>query len=100
MAAIWAADMLTQEQAVEIQVLERQGQSIRRIARELGVSRNTVRRYLREQRAVKYGPRDARPCKLDPYKAHLLMRIEQARPEWIPATVLLREIRAVGYEGG
>ncbi|HEY4366593.1 MAG TPA: helix-turn-helix domain-containing protein, partial [Steroidobacteraceae bacterium] len=72
--------MLTQEQAVEIQVLRRQGQSIRRIARELGVSRNTVRRYLREQRAVKYGPRDVRPCKLDAHKAHLQIRIEQARP--------------------
>jgi transposase len=92
--------MLTQEQAVEIQVLRRQGQSIRRIARELGVSRNTVRRYLREQRAVKYGPRDVRPCKLDAHKAHLQIRIEQARPEWIPATVLLREIQAQGYEGG
>lgn len=49
---------------------------------------------------MKYGPRDVRPCKLDPYKAHLQMRIEQARPEWIPATVLLREIQAQGYEGG
>jgi transposase len=92
--------MLTQEQAVEIQVLRRQGRSIRRIAQEMGMSRNTVRRYLREQREVKYCPRDPRPCKLDPCKKYLQERIEQARPDWIPATVLLREIRALGYGGG
>jgi transposase len=39
--------MLTQETLVEIHVLHRQGQSIRAIAQNLGVSRNTVRRYLR-----------------------------------------------------
>jgi transposase len=100
MAAFRAAEMLTQEQAVEIQVLRRQGHSIRRIAREMGLSRNTVRRYLREQRELKYGPRAARPCKLDAHKAYLQERIEQARPDWIPATVLLREIQAAGYAGG
>jgi transposase len=92
--------MLTQEQAVEIQVLRRQGQSVRRIARETGLSRNTVRRYLREQRKASYGPRAARPCKLDPHKVYLQERIEQARPDWIPATVLMREIQAAGYDGG
>jgi hypothetical protein len=92
--------MLTQEQSVEIQVLKKQGRSIRQIARETGLSRNTVRRYLRERRTIGYGPREPRPCKLDPYKAFLQERIAQARPEWIPATVLLREIRSAGYEGG
>lgn len=92
--------MLTQEQAVEIQVLRRQGRSIRQIVRETGLSRNTVRRYLRKQRKASYGPRAARPCKLDPHKDYLQERIAQARPDWIPATVLLREIRAAGYGGG
>ena len=36
------------ETVVEIKVLARQGKSIKAIARELGVSRNTVRRYLRD----------------------------------------------------
>jgi transposase len=92
--------MLTQEQAVEIQVLNKQGRSIRQIARETGLSRNTVRRYLRERPSVRYGPRELRACKLDPYKAFVQERLGQARPEWIPATVLLREIQAAGYEGG
>jgi transposase len=92
--------MLTQEQAVEIKVLERQGRSIAQIVRETGLSRNTVRKYLRGAVKVQYGPREVRPCKLDPFKAYLLERIEQARPDWIPATVLMREIQAAGYTGG
>ncbi|PKF49363.1 IS21 family transposase, partial [Enterovibrio nigricans] len=35
--------MINQEQLVDIHVLHQQGQSIRRIAKTLGVSRNTVR---------------------------------------------------------
>lgn len=92
--------MLTQEQAVEIQVLRKQGRSIRQIAREMGLSRNTVRRCLREGRSHRYGPRAVRPCKLDPHKQYLQERIAQAKPDWIPASVLLREIQGSGYEGG
>ncbi|MEW6707891.1 MAG: IS21 family transposase [Pseudomonadota bacterium] len=92
--------MLTQEQAVEVRVMHRQGQSMRSISKELGCSRNTVRRYLREAGAGRYGPRAPRQCKLDPYKAYVLERVEAARPHWIPATVLLREIAGRGYGGG
>jgi transposase len=93
--------MLTQETSVEIRVLARQGHSIKSIARELGLSRNTVRKYLRgEVVRPKYAPRTARPCKLDPFKPYLLSRVEAARPHWIPATVLIREIGAQGYGGG
>ena len=49
---------------------------------------------------MRYGPREPRACKLDAYKPFLQERIAQARPEWIPATVLLREIQAAGYRGG
>lgn len=100
MAVFRAAEMLTQELAVEIQVLSKQGRSIRQIARETGLSRNTVRRYLREGRPIRYGPREPRACKLDAYKGFLQERIAQASPDWIPATVLLREIQAAGYTGG
>jgi transposase len=100
MAAFWPSTMLTQEQAVEIRVMARRGEGVRAIARQLGCSRNTVRRYLREADARRYGPRAPRPCKLDPYKDYLRQRIEQARPRWIPAAVLLREIGERGYDGG
>jgi transposase len=100
MVAFWPSIMLTQEQAVEIKVMARRGVSIREMARQLGCSRNTIRRYLREADAQQYRPRNARPTKLDPYKDYLHGRIQAARPHWIPAAVLLREIRELGYPGG
>ena len=42
--------MVGAEQVTEIRVLHRHGKGIREIAREVGLSRNTVRRYLRDQR--------------------------------------------------
>src|ERR1700756_2710102 len=91
--------MLVAEDAVEIRVLKRQGKSIREIARMLDVSRNTVRRYLRSEGLPRY-EREARPSKLDPFRQYLEERVKAAAPDWIPATVLLREIRALGYPGG
>lgn len=86
---------------MEVRVLARRGQSVRAIVRETGLSRNTVRRYLRTVRAViGYGPRAPRPQKLTPFESYLRERIEAARPHWIPATVLLHEIRQLGYDGG
>lgn len=93
------ADVLSQEEAVEVKVLARQGKGVREIARELGVSRNTVRRYLRGA-AAGYRERAARPCKLDPYQDYVRERLAAAAPDVIPATVLLREIQARGYSGG
>jgi transposase len=91
--------MLVAEEAVEIRVLRRQGKSIREIARMLDVSRNTVRRYLRGEGLLRY-EREARPSKLDAYKHYVQERVKAAAPDWIPATVLLRELRALGYAGG
>jgi transposase len=92
--------MLTQELVVEIRVMARRGMRIREIARELGCSRNTVKRYLHDGKASRYGPRQPRGTKLDPFKDYLRERIEAAKPHWIPAVVLLREIRDSGYAGG
>jgi transposase len=91
--------MLVVERAVEIRVLSRQGKSTREIARMLEVSRNTVRRYLRGNGLPHY-ERGVRPRKLDRYTQYLAERVKAAAPEWIPATVLLRELRALGYSGG
>jgi hypothetical protein len=91
--------MLVMEEAVEIRVLSRQGKSIRAIARTLRVSRNTVRRYLRGQEVPRYR-REARATKLDSYKQYVGERVKAAAPEWIPAAVLFRELRALGYSGG
>jgi transposase len=100
MAAFWPPTMLTQELAVEIKVLARRGVAIREIARQLGCSRNTVKRYLKDEQAARYGPRQPRPTKLEPFKSYILERIEAARPHWIPAAVLQRELEERGYRGG
>jgi len=92
--------MLKMEIQVEIEVLHRQGKGIRAIARATGLSRNSVRAVLRGEHDGRYGPRVPRPTKLDDFKAILQARIEAAGPIRLPATVLLREIRAAGYAGG
>jgi transposase len=89
--------MIGKEAWVDIKTLHRQGHSIRVIARELGLSRKTVRRYLRSEDPPRYVPTKRRPSLLDPYKDYLQSRLA-ALPE-LPATVLLREIQAQGYQG-
>jgi len=100
MAAFGPPTMLTQEQAVEIKVLARRGVGIREIARQVGCSRNTVKRYLHDANAVRYRARQPRATKLDLFKDFVLQRIEAARPQWIPAAVLHRELHERGYGGG
>lgn len=92
--------MLGQEGFVDIQVLHRQGMSIKGITRELGVSRNTVRKYLRADQSPEFKSASSRPSKLDPFKDYLQGRVSAAHPDWIPATVLFDEIKAMGYLGG
>jgi transposase len=86
---------------VEIQLLHKQGHSLRDIAKMLGMSRNTIRKYvLRDtETALKYAQRPARTGKLDVHKDYLLERQQGAQPDWIPATVLLTELRSKGYNG-
>ena len=92
--------MVGGETALEIRVLHRHGKGIREIARETGSSRNTVRRYLRDESAPRYKPRPPRATKLDPFKDYVVERLTSAAPERIPASVLLRELRERGYTGG
>lgn len=92
--------MVGSEAALEIRVLHRHGKSIREIAREMGVSRNTVRRYLRDGEAERYRSRPLRATKLDPFKGYVIERLAAAAPERIPASVLLTELRERGYSGG
>lgn len=76
---------------MEIRVMARRGEGLRAIARQVRCSRNTVRRYLRNEAAKRYRPRAPRPCKLDEHKSYLAERVRQAIPRWIPAPVLLRD---------
>jgi transposase len=85
---------------MEIKILNRQGKSLRQIAREVGVSVNTVRKYKQYEGEPCYRARPVRITKLDAYKNYLTKRISDAKPLGLPATVLHREIVAQGYRGG
>lgn len=86
---------------MELEVLRKHGAGIRELARVTGHSRNTVRRYLREGEAAgsrKCGPKRAE--KLDGFKDYIAARLSAAAPDRIPAAVLFREVRELGYSGG
>ena len=93
--------MLSEESVLEISILARQGKSIRAIAAELGIARNTVRRYLRGERPAQPsdGRGPGRPRLLEPYERWLAERVEHALPHRLPAPVLTRELAAMGYRG-
>lgn len=84
---------------MEMSILRRQGKGLREIAVETGTSVNTVRKYLANGGPSRYKPRPPKAGKLDPFKDYLVKRVEAARPHWIPATVLAREIREQGFGG-
>ena len=80
----------------ELYELKGEGRSIRGIARELGVSRNTVRKYARASGVPKPKPRAKRGSKLDAYKEYIDGRLSEGLENCV---VVLREIRELGYEG-
>src|SRR5260363_176372 len=92
--------MLSIEEQVEIKVLARQGMSIREISRQLQVSRNTVRHYLRDITATQRTPRKRRRHKLDPYRGHIEDRLRAAHRAGWPASVGCRDSKLRGVEGG
>lgn len=92
--------MIDYEVFMEIKILYRQGKSIREISRLLHVSRNTVRRYLRREEKPSYKRKNIKTTgKLAPFYDYLNERVKAASPQWLPATVLFREIIELGYKG-
>jgi transposase len=82
----------------ELGEMKQMGLSVSDISEVTGYDRKTVRKYLLEPEGVpRYGPRTARPSRLDPYKPYLEDRMQAG--VW-NAQVLLRELRERGYGGG
>lgn len=78
-----------------IHELAAQGKSIHAIARDLGIARNTVRRYLRgKPEAV---PRPKRGSKLDAYKGQIHRWINE--DHLLNCEVMLPRLQALGYTG-
>ena len=76
--------------------LHAKGHSVRAIARTLGLSRNSVRKYLRADEIPKPKERPRRGSKMDPFVAHLERRLAAGVQNCV---VLRRELRALGYTG-
>jgi transposase len=92
--------MISKEELMNIKILSQQGMSQRAIAKQLGVSRNTVKRYLNggfDQ--PHYATRKSGISKLEAFKLYLRSRIAKAAPIHLSAVVLLREIKEQGYTG-
>ena len=57
-----------------------EGQSIRSVAREMGIGRNTIKKYLKMSEPV----RVARQKKPSPVKERVVPRIDRILEEWHP----------------
>lgn len=80
-----------------IKELAGKGKSAYSIGREIGVSKNTVRKYI-TQPAQPHGLKGVRKgSKLDPYKPQLDIWMQQGI---FNCVVLLERLRALGYDGG
>ena len=88
--------MLKVAEVKEIYELKGGGHGVREIARELGISRNTVRRYLKSPEAMRSRPRPPRGSKLDAYVGHIDRRMSEGLDNCV---VLHREVCALGYRG-
>ncbi len=88
--------MLRSGSVSKIQGLAAEGKSIREIARELGVARNTVRTYLRGRTGA--GGRVRRGSKLDPYKERVVAWVRD--DQLYNCTTMLERLRPLGYTGG
>ena len=92
---------MTEPKRNEIISRWRAGASIRQIARELGLARNTVSRVLVEidaQRAGKASTSLRRPSRLDPYEP-VIQELLGRYPD-LTAVRLLEELRQRGFSGG
>ena len=57
--------MLEKEKMIELQIMYKQGMSLKAIARETSYSINTVRKYARDHAEPGYRPRPIKAQKLD-----------------------------------
>jgi transposase len=86
------------EEVVLIQELKRQGLSISAIARQTGLDRKTVKKYLASGlEAPAYTPRKPATSAVEPHRQYLLERM--ANYPGLSSRRLHREIRGMGYKG-
>lgn len=86
-----------QERYAAVVALDQQGWNVSQIAREVGIDRKTVRRFLRAGSFPERAPAPRRPSLLDPYEPYLWERwtagCHNARQLW-------RDLQTRGFPGG
>ena len=88
--------MLAWESYVEAKALQAQGWTVSAIARHLGVTRLTVRRYLNGERI----PGQRARTVADPFEEFVeYCRLRLAADPHVWATTLFEEVVALGYDG-
>ena len=86
-------------EAIMILELHRQGLTVSEIARQAGLDRKTVRKYIDAGvQAPRYGPRAPRVGVIDRFTDYVTQRVQQY--PGLSIERLLREIRDMGYPGG
>ncbi len=81
----------------QVKQMHQDGDSIRTIAAQLSLARNTVRRYVRAEGPVQPTPRPRKSSQLDPFYDYLCQRFKDGCSN---ATQLFQEIQEKGYRGG
>jgi transposase len=89
--------MLSQDLWTEIRLMSKMGKPIKVIARELNISKNTVKKALRQEQYQPYQRGKPKPNLLSEFMPFLLERSPQVG---FNATTLYRELKGKGYAGG
>jgi len=88
--------MRSEVEWAEMRERHRHGESISKLAREFGVTRNTIRKYVNASGPPKYELSGSKPSQLDPYKDYIRGRLAEFD---LSATRIFEEIQAMGYAG-
>jgi len=89
---------LSIRQLFEIKRMQQGGASLVSMARQLGLSVPTVRRYLQDPERILRVPTRDRPSRLEPYKEAVQEMLGQC--EDVSAVVVYQRLQEKGYEGG
>lgn len=80
----------------KVKKLYEEGTPIRQIAREVGVARNTVRRWIKLDEKPKYTRRKSYPTKIDNYKDRIR---ELYLERGYIGTKIFKKLKSKGYSG-
>lgn len=88
--------MISTEEYMDIVALQRQGHSLRSIAKKLGIHRKTVKKHLESSSFPVYTRKSAKPSILEPYRQTIRDFLEE---DDYQATWIFDGLKRMGYAG-